>query len=181
MGTHSHDNEVNPGKNVINMVNKRKVMRYEEYEKFERSEAWNSCYGSFFIRSAHKNKIMIRVNSVNKSESGYGICIGIVDGERDFADSFHFGDRECYGFRSDGIQYVNGKLVGKWDEYCSGDVIVLLVYNNTIKWLVNNVIKCIQYNIVPSRKYRLGVSICGRGNSVSVLNASRIENAQSVL
>eukprot|EP01083_Nonionella_stella_P285946 973248_1 len=109
-------------------------------------------------------------------------CIGIVDGDtNDKSDGFHFGDRECYGFRSDGVQYTNGKLVGKWDKYCSGDSLALLVYNNTIQWLVNNVIKCIQYNIVPSRKYRLAVSMCGRNNSVTVLSASKIENAQTVL
>eukprot|EP01084_Bolivina_argentea_P139917 246091_1 len=155
------------------------LMRYHEYQ--QPNQEWNTCYGSFFIRSAHKNKIEMRVNQVCGSIP-YGVCIGIVDGDtNDKSDGFHFGDRECYGFRSDGVQYTNGKLVGKWDKYCSGDSLALLVYNNTIQWLVNNVIKCIQYNIVSSRKYRLAVSMCGRNNSVTVLSASKIENAQTVL
>eukprot|EP00485_Elphidium_margaritaceum_P016581 CAMPEP_0202730164 /NCGR_PEP_ID=MMETSP1385-20130828/186497_1 /ASSEMBLY_ACC=CAM_ASM_000861 /TAXON_ID=933848 /ORGANISM="Elphidium margaritaceum" /LENGTH=1465 /DNA_ID=CAMNT_0049396437 /DNA_START=68 /DNA_END=4465 /DNA_ORIENTATION=+ len=156
------------------------MMSYREYATCGEQQVWNTVYGSFFVRSVHKTKICVRIDELDKERTPFGICVGIVDCEK-WRNAFHFADRCCYGFRSDGIQYCNGKLVGKWEEYGAGDTIVLLIYNNTIKWVVNNVIKCIQYNVMPSRKYKLAVSICGERNAVSILSACKIENAEAVM
>ena len=141
--------------------------------KYIGNNKWNSGYCNALYLNDNRIEIGIKINKLSVA---YGCIIGIVSDTIYVNDYFHFNkfDVISYALKSDSSQFCTGKKISKkGKKFKTGDIVTLILENNTIKWHINDKLQCIQKDIDKTAKcWYLGIAMLGKNDNVEIIKFS---------
>ena len=134
---------------------------------------WNTGYcNAIYMNKNNKIDISMKIHKLSVS---YGCVIGIVDNPVYINQYFHFNKDKVrsYAFKSASSQFCNGKKVKvkkKGSKFKTGDIVRLIIQNNTVEWFINDELQCMQKDIDKDVKcWYLGVAMLAKNDTIEII------------